>query len=455
MNNPSETICAIATPPGEGALGIVRLSGPRALSLLGELCRKRFEPRRLQLARLIDPEDQQTIDQVLVCTMPAPRSYTGEDVVEIQGHGGVFNMNQILAAFIRRGARLAGPGEFTRRAFINGRMDLTQAEGVAQIIAARGSGALKNAQALLGGELGQRIRALREDAVNIAAQLEARIDFAEDVGDDELGLDPLLSRHQELERRIAALADTYHSSRRYEGLRVALVGQVNAGKSSLFNQLLGTTRALVSEEQGTTRDYLDAEVVWGGHPITLIDTVGARPEAQMSSMERAGQEITAPIIQESDLVLEVIDLSASSPEGQLSSRFQDAMTVGNKMDLVPEGQRQVIEQVIEKSVGRRLVSTSALTGEGLVQLKEAILTRLLPAGAEPETVMVARKRQWEALCRAARAIKEGREALESGVVPEVAVEHLREALSALGEVTGETFTESVLDHVFGEFCVGK
>ena len=232
---------------------------------------------------------------------------------------------------------------------------------------------------------------------------------------------------------------------------MALVGRVNAGKSSLFNRLLGTTRALVSEEQGTTRDYLDAEVAWRGHAITLIDTVGVRPDQQMSVMERAGQEITAPIIQQCDLLLEVFDLSEHPPGAELPSRHPAALAVGNKADLLPPPARQALEQANPSC----LVCASALTGDGVEALKEVILTRLLPAGAEPETVQVARKRQWEALCRAAHAVSEGAIALERGVAPEVAVEHLREAMGALGEVTGDTFTESVLDHIFEGFCVGK
>ena len=215
MRDTSETICAIATPPGEGALGIVRLSGARALEFLGELCPLRFKPRRLQVARLVDPDNAQVIDQVLVCTMPSPHSYTGEDVVEIQGHGGVFNMNQILSALLRRGARLAGPGEFTRRAFLNGRMDLTQAEGVAQIIAARGAGALNNAQALLSGELGQRVTALRRGAGGAGGPAGGPYRLRRGASTMSLSWRKLLTRHRALQlATVRALADTYHTGRR-------------------------------------------------------------------------------------------------------------------------------------------------------------------------------------------------------------------------------------------------
>jgi tRNA modification GTPase len=443
-----DTICAQATPRGEGAVGILRLSGPRALELVQRLCPGRtLGPRRMVGVRLEDPDSGAPLDQALVCYMPAPRSYTGQDVVEVHGHGGQLNMERLQAVLLSLGARRAEPGEFTRRAFLNGRMDLSQAEAVAQIIAARSERALKNAQALLQGQLGQRVQAIRQGLVRLAARLEANIDFAEDVGQQVSG-EQLLGDHQRLARQIGALADSYQRGRTLDGITVALVGPVNAGKSSLFNCLLGTRRALVSQQPGTTRDYLEAETRWSGQRVVLVDTAGQRERP--GPLEQQGQALAEPVLRRCDLALWVVDLSepGSWPRGPAGQR---ELLVANKLDLAPAGALQRLRADSE----RPLVATSALDGRGLEPLKEQVLQRLCGPGQEGEGVQVTRARQHEALRSAGQAVEQGRQALQRGLPPEVVVEHSREALAYLGQITGEDCGEEVLDAVFASFCIGK
>lgn len=418
---------------------MIRLSGPEALTLARRLCGgAALEPRVLRAVTL--RRGVEVLDQALACYMPGPRSYTGEDVVELHGHGGSLNMERLLSALLELGAHPAQPGEFTRRAFLNGRLDLTQAEAVGQVIGACSERALRNAHTLLSGELGAQVSRQRGALVQLAAGLEARVDFAE-----ELAGEPASSaEREELDRAAAALGAlgrSYQQGRRLDGVVVALVGPVNAGKSSLFNGLLGRERALVAAEPGTTRDYLEAEVCWDGQRITLVDTAGER--AVSSPLERAGKALAAPLLQRCELRLHVFDASVSVDAS--AGLDTEGIQVANKVDLLTEARRRALPGA--------LVGTSALDGTGLDRLKQRILEHLTPA--QEEGLMVARQRQRDLLCRAEQACVEAREALDAGLGPELVVEHVREALSALDEVTGQRFTEDVLDAVFSTFCIGK
>lgn len=467
-----DTICALATPSGDGAVGIVRLSGSRAAELLERAARGvTLRPRRMVRVDLFDPESDAALDQVLVCLMRAPRSYTGEDVVEVYGHGGRLNMEALLGLFVRLGARPAGPGEFTRRAFLNGRLDLTQAEAVAEVIAARGARALRNAHAVLGGALGREVRAVRAQAVALAAELEACIDFAEELGDGAVG-EGLAERHRALLAQLGRLVASYRRGRRLNGVSAVLVGAVNAGKSSLFNRLLGSRRALVSAEPGTTRDYLEAEVEWDGLRVTLIDTAGDRQHERMSVLEREGLALARERARTADVVVQVIDVSVAGGAGAGASAGGESagggvgrVVVAHKVDLLAgELRRQRCRALAAGAGGVGVVEASAATGEGLEALRAAVVAAALGDAAEAggeglgessETVQVTQERQWEALRRAELALGAGLTALSEGTAPELVVEHTREALVALGEITGETFTEDVLDAVFARFCVGK
>lgn len=448
-----DTICALATPAGEGAVGIVRLSGGRCIALLRLLCGKeQFQTRRMTGVRLRDPDRGELLDRVLVCVMRAPKSYTGEDVVEIHAHGGRLNMERLLAVFLRQGARMAEPGEFTRRAFEAGKMDLSQAEAVAEIISARSSTALRNAQALLRGELGQRVTEIVDRLVGLCARLEACIDFAEDEIDTEFSAEEQAREHSLAEQQVEALARTYEAGSTLDGIRVSIVGPVNVGKSSLFNRLLNSARALVSEQEGTTRDYLEAETWWGERRVVLVDTAGQRPhggQQQVSALERAGLDLAGEVIEQSDLLLSVVDLTAEEPAAQVTHGRGEVLVVANKLDLASEESFQRLRD----GLGHQVVATSALEGRGIERLKQAVLER--HCGPDEEGVLVTRQRQWEALVHAGQALSEGRQAAELGLPPEVVVEHVREALASLREITGESSTEDVLDQVFSRFCIGK
>ncbi len=432
----AETICALATPAGEGALGIIRVSGEGALALLRRASgRGRFPPRALRLCR-IRAASGELLDQVLACYQPAPRTYTGEDTVELFAHGGTLNLRRLLARLVELGARPAEPGEFTRRAFLNGRLDLTQAEAVARIISARSERALRNAQALHTGELRARVEAVRASLLALAAELEAAIDFAEEL---PLGTSAR-ERCAEAEAVLATLAASYQAGRRLERARVALVGAANVGKSSLFNRLLGVTRALTAPDPGTTRDYLEAEVEWEGERLTLVDSAGLRADG--SPLELDGLRLAAPVLASCDLLLVVHDLSAPTP---LSLPPELAplprLELGSKADLVAAD-----------AAGPAL-RTSAKTGEGLAELRQRIREAL--AGGGEESLLVSEERQALKLVRAREELQEVSSCLAADLPPELAAQHLRAALRALAELTGELTSEAVLDEVFARFCIGK
>lgn len=452
-----DTICALATPRGQGAVGMVRLSGPLALSILRTACGlDELRPRRMVSAWLRQPHHAEVVDQVMVCAMPAPRSYTGEDVAEIFGHGGELNMDRVLALLLTLGARMAEPGEFTRRAFLNGRLDLTQAEAVAQVIAAQSEQAARNAVATLAGALGQRLGQLREQLLEITAHLEARIDFTEEL-EDAAEDRRLLLVHRQVEGQVNALLESYSEGRRLDGAVVALVGPVNAGKSSLFNGLLDRSRALVSREPGTTRDYLEAEVTWQGRRLVLVDTAGSRCGEAATPLEAAGQELADEVIARCDLLVRVMDLSDPQQVSQpwdTPTAARPVLLAANKLDICPDG---ALETVGHPRGFHAVVGTSARRGDGMERLRACILGGLFPLAArgQAETVMVTRQRQFLALQAARQALACGARALKEDLPPEIAVEHYREALLALGEITGETYTEDVLDAVFQQFCIGK
>lgn len=454
-----ETICAVASGRGEAAVALIRLSGPTALEVIrGATRRTHFEARRMIQTRLCDPASGRVLDHVMVCVMPGPRSYTGEDVVEVFVHGGQLNVRAVLDLFGRMGARQAAPGEFTRRAFVNGRLDLTQAEAVAEVIAARSARALENAQALLAGALGRRVGALRARAITLTAELEAQLDFAEEVDAAAEGRG-LAARHLKLAEEVRALVESYERGHQLNGVSVALVGRVNAGKSSLFNALQGAPRALVSAEAGTTRDYLEADLSWGGQPVTLVDTAGRRAHEEMSALERAGLALGSERAGRCDVVVGVVDLTAmnrgAGPDDLL---VVDAQVVAaSKSDLIEAAAAAAARAQLERASGRPVVLTSAETGEGLESLKGAVLRAIDPGddAGLGETFQVTQSRQRDALREAQVALAGAAEALEAGIAPELVVEHTRAALEALGLVTGETYSEEVLDAVFSRFCIGK
>ena len=442
-----DTIAAIATPPGSGGIGIVRVSGPTAVAVAARLVGRAdaaLPDRTLIHAVARDPASGERLDEVLVAVMRAPRSYTGEDVAELHGHGGAVNMGRLLRAALAAGARLAEPGEFTRRAVARGRMDLVQAEAVLAIIAAASERALRLAQGQLEGRLGERVAELRRSATELLADLEASIDFPEE-GIEHAARGELAARAERLGRACASLAETFALGRALgEGLDVALVGPVNAGKSSLFNRLVGSERALVAEEPGTTRDYVEARVVWSGVPVTLVDTAGWR---EAGGVERRGIELGEKRAERADVCVELIPAEFYKKTGR---REQDS---GNRTQ--DTDRRLVVVSKGDELVGEAggMIVTSAVTGQGIEELKAAVVASAGVGGEEG--AVVTSERQRDLVARAGEALGRAAEAASAGQAEEVLALEVREAARALAQVLGEEVGEEMLDALFARFCIGK
>lgn len=441
------TIVAVATPFGPGAISVLRISGPEAMEVAGAALRRDLravEARRVVRGMVRDVAGA-VLDDVLVTCFPAPASYTGEDTVEVSGHGGVLVTQRLLDRFVACGARVAEAGEFTQRAFLNGKMDLTQAEGVMDVISAQTDLALRAAQQQLAGRLGEASEALRAELLGIVAHVEAFIDFPEEDIDPSTGA-TLQGQIAACEKTIRGLLATAEQGRILrEGVRMVIYGEPNVGKSSLLNLLLGYERAIVSEVAGTTRDTVEEVVNLGGIPVRLIDTAGMR-EA-LDEIERHGVERTLKKVAEADLVLEVVDAS-QAPHDFLDRKAHAAhyLLVRNKRDL---GEHPAWAD-------RGGVPISCATGEGEAGLVRAIGNELaLDAGTWGQEAVAVNARHQDCLRRAARGLEAGRTSLESGVSAEFAALDLREALEAVGEIAGQVETEELLGEIFGRFCIGK
>ena len=438
-----ETIVAIATPAGRGGLGVVRLSGPEALAI-GEalLGGRALPPRQARWAEFRDG-DGAVLDEVVAVYFPAPHSATREDVVEITAHGAPVLLEAMVRAALGRGARLAEPGEFTRRAFLHGRLDLTQAEAVGDLIAAQTLFQARTAARQMQGAVARRLRPLHQGLVNLVARLEAGIDFADDdvTLPDDVGV---VAEIAALAGPLAELVASFQQGRVVrEGVAVALVGRPNVGKSSLFNRLLARERAIVTAQPGTTRDLLEASLDWEGIPVRLLDTAGIRePQGEA---ERLGIEKSWEAAADADLVLGVFDASqpCTAADEELQGRLEAlprALVVWNKCDLTPTAPGQGF-------------AISALTGAGVAELRAGVRARVLPElGEEGERITNARHAQH--LAAAAEHLR--RAAAAVGRVPhEVLLVELYETLRQLDAITGQTTVEDILGVIFSTFCIGK
>lgn len=444
-----ETIAAIATPPGEGALAVIRISGPGALAVADTVFRaakspSAMEERRIAFGRIIDAHGE-VIDEVLLTVFRNPRSYTGEDLVEISGHGGSLVASRVLAAVLESGARMARPGEFTERAFLNGKLDLTQAEAVMDLISAQTPRAARAAAGQLEGRLGDEINTLRSDLLGCVAHLEAFIDFPEEGIDPESGA-ALRKRMEGIADHLGRLLSTADEGRLLrEGITLALCGAPNAGKSSLLNRLLGAERAIVSAIPGTTRDTIEERASLGGYPFRVIDTAGLRDTED--PIEREGVERARRAAEQADIRIHLVDASAQS--GPVISLFGEEMVVLNKIDLVADRHRL--------SSVSATAFISCQTGEGIDSLITSILANVtgrsegesLPDGAAINA------RHQECLKRAAAALQAAIALLGAGEPPELVAVELRSALGAVGEIVGDAGTEEILGKIFSSFCIGK
>ena len=439
----SDTIAALATPAGTGALAVVRISGPGALEIAGRVFRGRrplpdCAPGSVQRGRI--EQDGVVLDEVLLTVFRAPRSYTGEDLVEISGHGGSVVAASVLRAVLVAGANPAPPGEFTRRAFLNGKMDLTQAEAVMDLIAARGEASARAAAGQLEGRLGRAVEELRGDALTAVAHLEAFIDFPEEGIDAESGR-ALLERVDRLHEAVTRLLSTADEGRMLrEGVRLVIHGEPNAGKSSLLNLLVGYDRAMVSEIPGTTRDTIEENLTLRGIPFRVIDTAGLRESADPLELE--GMRRTRAQLERADVSLRVVDVSAQAGLAQYDTR---EIRVLNKIDLRPE---------LVPAGGE--VAMCCLDGRGLENLVAAVIARTdLSALDRCGEVIAVNERHRHCLATAQNYLGAARRSLQRADPPELTAVELRSALAAIGEITGAVETEDVLDKIFGSFCIGK
>jgi tRNA modification GTPase len=459
---PDDTIAAIATPIGEGGMGVIRVSGPQAVAIARTVFQDRhghpvedLPSHRVRFGSLIQPQTGAKLDEVLVTYMRAPRSYTGEDVVEISGHGGIGVMARILGAVVSVGARLAEPGEFTKRAFLNGRLDLSQAEAVIDLIHAHTEESHRQALAQLQGGLSRAIRAMREELLEVLAYVEGAMEFPE----EDLALLPwetLRARAHALEAQVATLLDSFQSGRVLrEGVQVAIVGRPNVGKSSLFNALLAANRAIVTPIPGTTRDVIEEVANLRGYPFRLIDTAGIRPSAD--PVEQEGIERARASLESADLVLLVLDrsepLTVEDEAAMAAVQGKRVQVVLNKADLPP---LLTAAEVQIRFPEWPKTAVSCKERQGLERLTEAMVAAVLHGQRPPrEGPVVTRLRHWEALQRARQSLLQAYAAMEQRLSGEFIAVDLREALEWLGEIVGLNYTEDLLDKIFSEFCIGK
>jgi tRNA modification GTPase len=457
-----DTIAAISTPFGESGIGIVRMSG----LLSGSIARKLFRPKHTPFSfvshhfhygELIDPENGNPVDEVLVVLMKSPKTYTREDIVEIHCHGGYFILRKALELVLGQGARMALPGEFTKRAFLNGRIDLTQAEAVIDLIKAKTRESLEIAGQQLRGLLYREMASVREKLVQNLAMLEAHIDFPE----EEIEAIPLTKMKEDLLDKVKKLEEwisTHEEGRVFrEGVSCAITGKTNVGKSSLLNILLKQERAIVTPIPGTTRDVIEEVLNIHGIPVRLMDTAGLR-KAAMNSIEREGVRRAKERVADADLVLLMIDGSRKLDEDDEEIfREIDAkkkVVVLNKKDL---SRKVSLKSMKERFPDHSIVQISALKGEGIEDLQQAIYFSLLHRDirVSPEHLIVANIRHKIALSNTRQILLDALRGLEEGVSLEFIAFEIRSALDSLGEIVGETTSEEVLNRVFDQFCIGK
>ncbi len=454
-----DTIAAVATPPGEGGVAIVRVSGPNAERITKEIFRRsggrngNLRSHTLHYGSIREPKTGQVLDEVLLALMRKPRSYTGEDVVEVHCHGGPYLVRQILELILSRGARHAEPGEFTKRAFLNGRIDLAQAEAVLDLIRARTDKGVRLALGQVRGELSRWVGDLREDLLDILVQVEAAIDFPEE--DIELlRTHELRAKIECLREKLSGLIGSYEWGRLFrEGARVCIAGRPNVGKSSLLNALVGEERVIVTPLPGTTRDVIEESLNLGGLPVVLWDTAGIR-ETQ-DQVEKIGVDFSRRRLDEADAALVVLDGSSPLTTEDLFIldvvKEKKGLLVINKNDL---------PQVLEPSeVGRAardkpLVSVSAKEERGLDDLKHALRELLLGSRSEPPLV-ISNVRHKAALQRADENLGQAASALASGLPAEIVAVELQEAKESLEEIIGVVTSSDILERIFTQFCVGK
>ncbi len=464
-----DTIAAISTPLGEGGIGIVRISGKDAIKIADKIFRGKVLPSQMSshtvnYGEIIDPQTNEVVDEVLLTVFRSPKSYTAEDLVEISCHGGYLVLSKVLEQALNCGARLAQPGEFTLRAFVNGRIDLSQAEAVTELIRSKTDLGHKLAMRHLKGDLSEKINSYRDKLIDILARLEVEIDFSEE------DIEPLDRKEtvrgiESIEEDLDSLLTTYHDGKILrEGLNVVIIGKPNVGKSSLLNALLKEDRAIVTPIPGTTRDIISEYANFKGVPVRLVDTAGYR--ISKDTIELEGIRRTKIEMSEADIILLVIDDSqdVGLEDLELERQIKNSQyfIVFNKIDIASE---EIAKKNEEKFLeiprlggdkDKSFVRVSALKGDGIEKLKEMIVSCALTLKKDQtQGVILSSLRHNDALTRAKRSLSLVKDSLHKNLSPEFVALDLKASLDAIGEVIGKTVTEDILNKIFSEFCIGK
>ncbi|WEG15061.1 tRNA uridine-5-carboxymethylaminomethyl(34) synthesis GTPase MnmE [Pullulanibacillus sp. KACC 23026] len=445
---------------GEGAIGIVRLSGRDSIQIADRLYKGRqplatVPTHTIHYGKLLDPEKKEVIEEVMVSVMRGPKTFTRENVVEINCHGGLTSINRVLELVLNEGARLAEPGEFTKRAFLNGRIDLSQAEAVMDLIRAKTDRAMSVAMNQMEGRLSKLVQGLRQTLLEVIAHVEVNIDYPE-YDAEEMTHSLLNSRLEEVMEKIDLLLVTSRQGKILrEGLSTVIIGRPNVGKSSLLNNLVHENKAIVTDIPGTTRDVIEEYVNVRGVPLRLIDTAGIRETEDV--VERMGVERSRKVLKEADLILLLLNNNESLTEDDRllfeSIQGMDAIVVVNKMDLP---QMIDLQEVNELASGRPVVTTSILQEEGIDALEKAIAQLFFDTGIEgQEATYVSNARHISLLVQAKRAIQESLQSIEAGMPIDFAQIDIRRAWELLGEIIGDTVSDSLIDQLFSQFCLGK
>lgn len=452
-----ETIVALATPTGRSGIGVIRLSGGDSLRIAGCLIGDFDpEPRTAYVRPLIDPETGDIIDEAVVTYFKAPNSFTGEDIVELSCHGSPVLLRQVIDICLANGARMAEAGEFTLRALSNGRMDLAEAEAVRDLIDAQTTASARQAIRQLRGEFSKQLQPLKDDLLNVIVVLESALEFVED-DLPETQLSDVRARMIAVADETEKIAQTFTAGRLIrEGLRVALVGRPNVGKSSLFNALLGSDRAIVTEIAGTTRDQIHERISVDGIPVSLIDTAGLRETIDI--VESIGVERSRAVMADADIVVVMVDasedLTAEDLEILGGVSGIEHIVVLNKIDKADAAHIEAV-RVMLNGHGSTVIALSAKTGEGIETLQRAIIEPFSPQDISSSGFLVTDARHHDLLTRAAEEIRTSISQLDEKLSEEIVLIGLHNALRYLGEITGETTTEDMLTRIFSTFCIGK
>jgi len=451
MSNSADTICAVATPAGAGGLGIVRVSGPGVPEISRTLMGFLPSPRYATLADFTDSEDE-VIDSGIALYFPAPHSFTGEHVLELQGHGGAFILQRLMRRVLNLGARAARPGEFSERAFLNNKLDLVQAEAIADLIDSGSNAAARAAQRSLQGVFSSQVHELQEELTSLRVFVEAAIDFPEEEI-DFLAESDVVQQVNTARRHLSGLLDGARQGRLLrDGIVLAIIGRPNAGKSSLLNALSGQDSAIVTAIPGTTRDVLREQIDLDGIPVHVADTAGIRETSDL--IEAEGVRRARQALESADIVLLIKDVSNNADSEQdLSAELPPGVTkivVGNKIDLLPEGGLQKFQDKDDT----QQVWISTITGQGMDDLRSRIRDAV-GATDQVEGSFSARQRHIDALKRAGGHMTAGSLAMETSQAGELLAEELRLAQQALGEITGELLPDDLLGEIFSSFCIGK